>query len=121
MRILLLPFMPLLALAACQSTDFCECGEFGVGIAVPASRQADVDQVTMSGPGCSSEVVVSSPGVYWAQGLGEGTCHVVVTWKSGAAPFMADVAVKLQSVGCCTGFLGDGVIVPELDGGGAGP
>jgi hypothetical protein len=115
---LYLCLVPLLALGACASeTVFCDCGEYGVGISVPADRFDDVANVTATGPGCASEVMTPQPHVFWVRGRAVGTCHIEITFRSGAPTFTADAQVEAHQTGCCSGFLADPVVVPELDGG----
>jgi hypothetical protein len=108
----------LLSLLGCQSDPvFCDCGEVGLGISIPADRIDDVATVTASGPGCESAVMMPYPRVFWVAGRAAGTCHVEVTFRSGAPTFRADAELVPHSEGCCNGYIGEGIIVPDLDAG----
>jgi hypothetical protein len=111
-----------LAIAACSSsgsTGECACpaGEFL--ISVPADRASDVKSVIASG---ACEFADSAGnGQYSAASASVGTCHIAVTFKSGAPEYDTDVSIVRgpPSCGCLQGPT-TAVVVPDVDGGGAG-
>jgi hypothetical protein len=83
-------------------------------VVVPPDRQGDVASVVTTGQ-CGDAESVAPDGVFFVRVLGEGTCHVTVTFRSGAPTFQADVPIVTSKTGCCPGELGaqGPVNVPE--------
>jgi hypothetical protein len=109
--------------AACSSsgsTDtVCACPNATFLISVPADRATDVASITASGA-CEFADPAGS-GQYSAEATSVGTCHIAVTFKSGAAEYDTDVAtVRGPSPCACLQGPTAPVVVPEVDGGGAG-
>jgi hypothetical protein len=110
----------LAVLASCSGgnndTD-CRCPANQFRISVPANRASDVQSVTATGA-CSIE----PPGQVEVDltATGAGTCHIAVTFKSGAPEYDTDVALVQGTAGCeaaCAPVPTSSVAVPELDGG----
>jgi len=112
-----------LALAACSSDGNapmeCHCPAGIFLVSVPADRMNDVDSVTATGA-CSHASPSGKDG-YSVSEDGVGTCHIAVTFKSGAPEFDADVQLARGTFECeasCPPVPSSPVVVPELDGDG---
>lgn len=121
--------LSVLALGACASSDDssqdCRCPAGGFFVTVPADRAADVQAVSATGA-CSnpSELAELKSPPDAAQPSDEfsvfeddvGTCHLSVTFKSGAPEFDTDVQLVRGTVGCqasCSPVPSAPVSVPE--------
>ena len=94
----------------------------GVQVLVPRSRALDVAAVTGSGAACSGSAFTNGGGAYQIPVRADGTCHVVVSFRSGAS-YADDVKLGHCSDGACCAACGpepDHIVnVPEGDGGNA--
>src|SRR5262249_33676862 len=113
----------LLSASSCQADrgETCNCPAMtGILVVVPASRTADVVSVTASGAACEGATHPEGTGDYQISIRGAGSCHVVVSFRTGL-PFSDDVDVKPCSSGaCCTAcgpYPDHVVMVPSSDGG----
>ena len=117
--------VPLLLLAACTSSGSaeCSCPLMVVLVSVPADRIGDVGSVTATGACSNVSPAMGDQYQYYVKEDSVGTCHIVVTFQSGAPEFETDVSLTLTTPDCDCAFAPTSpVVVPELeaDGGAAG-
>lgn len=79
------------------------CPISGFAVIVPADRVGDVASVTPTGPCMSYSVAGSQPGVYFFSVTGDGVCQITVSFRSGAADFVASVNIVPNAGPCCVG------------------
>jgi hypothetical protein len=89
-------------------------------VSVPADRIGDVRSVTATG--ACSNVSPAMGDQYYVKEDSVGTCHIVVTFQSGAPEFETDVSLTLTTPDCDCAFAPTSpVVVPEVEeDGGAG-
>jgi len=104
-----------------ESSFDCRCPSGAFEISVPADRASDVESVTATGA-CSLASSLGGEQV----GLSEdrvGTCHIAVTFKSGAPEYDTDVTLAQGTYECeavCAPMPTSPVAIPELEGGEGG-
>jgi hypothetical protein len=105
---------------ACSNSDeaaACNCPNDAFGVTVPADRAGDVKSVTATGV-CLVSSFDSSNILIGVSG--SGSCHITVTFKSGAPEFDANVQIEPATDACaCRQVPSSPVVIPELDGGGS--
>lgn len=100
-------------LVGTQGCTICDCATPGASVEVPPERASDVAQVTLSGATCVATTQCGISGQspcteYRINPTQPGTCHVAVTFTSGAPTVTGDIQFQ-QYGGCCAGlFPGDG-------------
>ena len=112
-----------LVLAACSSDGnapmVCHCPAGVFLVSIPADRTSDVESVTATG--ACSNASPSGKGGYSVSEDSVGTCHIAVTFQSGAPEFDTDVPLARGTFECeasCAPTTSSPVVVPELDGDG---
>jgi hypothetical protein len=111
------------AITACSSSGgadpVCACPNAAFSISVPADRAADVASVTASGA-CSRPDLSGGDQTSVLEDS-VGTCHIAVTFKSGAPEYDTDVSIGRGPSPCgCLQGPAAGVVVPDVDGGEGG-
>ena len=89
-----------------QSSTDCDCGPTGLTITIPPDRIQDVDRVTTIGA-CAVEAdtgTTPAAGTIHIEASAEGTCHVEITFLSGAPAYATDVAFTYILGDCCLGY-----------------
>ena len=92
----------------------CNCPSGVFSISVPADRVNDVESV--SATGACSHASSSNGDEYYLSEDSVGTCHISVTFKSGAPEFEADVPLTRGTYECeavCAPTPSSPVVVPE--------
>lgn len=116
-RILAVIVLALALLASCSGGNndtVCSCPLSMLVISVPADRASNVKSVTATGACEKASALSVGPN-------GTGTCHIAVTFKSGASEYDTDVAIVPGPSPCeCPQVSTSSVAVPELDGGEGG-
>jgi len=115
--------LSVLAITACSSSSgggsdgACSCPAAIFLISVPA----DVASLTASGACGSADHIASDQYSVYENSV--GTCHIAVTFKNGAPEYDTDVSLAHGTVGCetqCAPTPTAPVVIPDVDGGGAG-
>jgi hypothetical protein len=112
----------VLLVTACDSSSSpdleCNCPANVFAIAVPPDRASDIKSVRASGA-CAEPVRLSCKEISVLE-ESVGTCHIAVTFKSGAPEYDTDVTLAHGTFECetvCFPTPTSPVVIPDVDGG----
>jgi hypothetical protein len=91
--------------AGCNLPTACDCGPTGATITIPTSRAADVARVNTIGPcvtDCGDGAVCER--AIHLEAITDGTCSVEILFRSGAAPYRAEIEFGFIEGDCCFGY-----------------